>query len=49
MLRLNGQKQCNPTPNLKNKHIDIETDLEEVANISQQINRTLKVRNNTIF
>ena len=34
MLYPNGQKQCNPMPNLKDKPVDIEIDLEELPNVS---------------
>ena len=35
ILRPNDQRQCNSTPNLEDKPVDIETDLEDFPNISQ--------------
>ena len=49
MLRPNGQRQCNFTPNLKNKPMDIEIDLEDFPDISQQKKMSLKVKDDTVI
>ena len=43
MFCRNGQRQRNSTLNLKDRLIDIETNLEDFPNISQQIKRVFKV------
>ena len=49
MLHPNGQRQRDLTPNLENELMDIETDLEDFPNISQQRKRALNVKDDTVF
>ena len=49
MLYPNSQRQRNPTFNLEDKPVDIETDLENFSNISQQIKRALKAEDDIVF
>ena len=48
-MRPNSQRQRNPTPNLEDEPVDIETDLEDYLNILQQRKKVFKVKNDTVF